>query len=56
MLDGIERIEIYMRNIIAHEMGKYDPMASEKEDFLSDEARRRVYSCEEDRAKFYLDR
>ena len=43
MLDGIERIEIYMRNIIAHEIGKHDPMASKKEDFLSYEARPRVY-------------
>lgn len=35
MLDGIERIEIYMRSIIAHEIGKLDPLAYEKEEFVN---------------------
>ncbi|MCI5194369.1 MAG: Abi family protein [Candidatus Electrothrix sp. AU1_5] len=35
MLDGIERIEIYMRSIIAHEIGKIDPLAYEKEEFIN---------------------
>jgi len=35
MLDGIERIEIYMRSILAHEIGKIDPLAYEKEDFIN---------------------
>lgn len=29
MLDALERIEIYIRSIIAHEMGRFNPMAYE---------------------------
>ena len=35
MLDAVERIEIYMRSIIAHEIGKIDPLAYEKEQFIN---------------------
>ncbi|WP_200802466.1 Abi family protein [Desulfopila aestuarii] len=35
MLDAVERIEIFMRSIIAHEIGKIDPLAYEKEDFIN---------------------
>lgn len=38
MLDAIERIEIYMRSIIAHEIGKIDPLAYEKEKFINPKA------------------
>ena len=31
MLDAIERIEIYIRTVIAHEIGRLDPLAYEKE-------------------------
>jgi len=40
MLDGIERIEIHMRSILAHEIGKIDPLAYEKEDFIHPKATR----------------
>lgn len=35
MLDAIERIEIYLRSIIAHELGKKDPLAYKKNDFIN---------------------
>jgi abortive infection bacteriophage resistance protein len=38
MLDAIERIEIYMRSIIAHEIGRIDPLAYRKKEFISPSA------------------
>lgn len=35
MLDAIERIEIHIRSVIAHEVGKYDPLAYEKDSFIT---------------------
>ncbi len=35
ILDAVERIEIYMRSIIAHEVGKIDSLAYEKEEFIN---------------------
>ena len=35
MLDGIERIEIYMRSIVAHEIGRIDPLAYKKKEFIN---------------------
>ncbi len=34
MLDAIERIEIHMRSVIAHEMGYHDNMAYQKDTFI----------------------
>ncbi|WP_353573117.1 Abi family protein [Candidatus Albibeggiatoa sp. nov. BB20] len=34
MLDAIERIEVYIRSIIAHELGFSDPLAYKKEKFI----------------------
>ena len=35
ILDAVERIEIFMRSIIAHEIGSIDPLAYEKEQFIN---------------------
>lgn len=35
MLDAIERIEIYIRSVIAHELGQFDPLAYQKESFIN---------------------
>jgi len=35
MLDAVERIEIFMRSIIAHEIGRIDPLAYVKQDFIN---------------------
>lgn len=34
MMDAIERIEIYIRTVIAHEMGKLDPLAYKKDIYI----------------------
>lgn len=34
MLDAIERVEIYVRSIIAHELGYHDPLAYESDRFI----------------------
>ncbi|MBI5557208.1 MAG: Abi family protein [Deltaproteobacteria bacterium] len=35
MLDAIERVEIHVRSVIAHEVGRFDPMAYQKESFIN---------------------
>lgn len=35
MMDALERIEIYIRSIIAHEMGNLDPIAYEDKQYIS---------------------
>ncbi len=35
MLDALERIEIHIRTVIAHEMGYYDELAYQKDSFLN---------------------
>ncbi|SDU38449.1 Abi family protein [Desulfobacula phenolica] len=35
MIDAIERIEIYIRSIIAHELGQYDPLAYKSINFIN---------------------
>jgi abortive infection bacteriophage resistance protein len=35
LLDAIERVEIYIRTIIAHELGKIDSLAYKKEKFIA---------------------
>ena len=35
ILDAVERIEIYMRTLIAHEVGRIDPLAYEREEFIN---------------------
>lgn len=35
IIDAVERIEIYIRTIIAHEIGRMDPLAYEKEEFIN---------------------
>lgn len=34
MLDAIERIEIYIRSVIAHELGQFDPLAYQEASFI----------------------
>ncbi len=34
MLDAIERIEIFVRSVIAHEVGAFDPLAYQKVDYI----------------------
>jgi len=40
MLDGIERIEVNVRTIIAHEVGKHDPLAYEMGQFINPNQRK----------------
>jgi len=35
MIDAIERIEIHIRSIIAHELGQYDPLAYQSATFIN---------------------
>ncbi|ENR8304774.1 Abi family protein [Escherichia coli] len=35
MMDALERIEIHIRSIIAHELGRYDPLAYRKESYIN---------------------
>ncbi len=35
MIDAIERIEIYIRSIIAHEIGSYDPLAYKSDSYIN---------------------
>lgn len=35
ILDAIERVEIYIRSVIAHEMGGLDPLAHKKDKFIN---------------------
>lgn len=35
MLDAIERVEIHIRSVIAHEVGRFDPLAYQKESFIN---------------------
>ncbi|MHD0616867.1 Abi family protein [Morganella morganii] len=35
MLDALERIEIHVRSVIAHEIGKIDPLAYQKKSFIN---------------------
>lgn len=35
VLDAIERIEVHLRTVIAHELGRLDPVAHEKESFVN---------------------
>lgn len=35
MLDAIERIEIHVRSVIAHEIGRFDPLAYQNTDFIN---------------------
>lgn len=35
ILDAIERIEVHLRTVIAHELGRIDPMAHEKDSFVN---------------------
>lgn len=35
MLDAIERIEIHVRSVIAHELGRFDPLAYKNTDFIN---------------------
>ena len=35
MLDAIERVEIHIRSVIAHEMGYHDPLAYKNEKYIN---------------------
>ena len=35
MMDALERIEIHIRSVIAHEVGRYDPLAYRKESYIN---------------------
>ena len=35
MIDAIERIEIHIRSVVAHEMGYHDPLAYQKDSFIN---------------------
>jgi len=35
MIDAIERVEIHIRSVIAHEMGYHDPLAYQKDSFIN---------------------
>lgn len=35
MMDATERIEIHIRSVIAHELGRYDPLAYRKESYIN---------------------
>lgn len=37
MLDAIERIEVHVRSVIAHEVGYHDPLAYQKVEFIKPE-------------------
>ncbi len=39
LLDAIERIEVHLRSVVAHEVGYHDPMAYEQEQFIMPKAR-----------------
>ncbi|MDR3504570.1 MAG: Abi family protein [Legionella sp.] len=38
LLDAIERVEIHLRSVIAHELSKYDPVAYKREKFIHPES------------------
>ena len=40
LLDIIERLEIHIRGVIAHEMGRIDPLSYQKEEFIQSSKRR----------------
>jgi abortive infection bacteriophage resistance protein len=35
MMDAIERVEIHVRSIIAHELGRYDPLAYKSDNYIN---------------------
>lgn len=39
LLDAIERVEVHLRSVVAHEVGYHDPMAYEQERFVMPKAR-----------------
>ena len=35
VLDAVERIEVHLRTVIAHELGRLDPVANEQASFIN---------------------
>lgn len=35
MMDALERIEVHIRSVIAHEIGRYDPLAYQKKSYIN---------------------
>lgn len=48
MIDAIERVEIHIRSVVAHEMGYHDPLAYKKDGFIN---LRKLRTYEESRTK-----
>lgn len=46
MLDAIERIEIHVRSVIAHEVGRFDPLAYQETSFINPKVLQSTHWCE----------
>ena len=53
ILDAIERIEIFIRSVVAHELGYHDPLAYKKQQYFSPKAREDYYRKGQIRNQFH---